>query len=42
MHFGGEFMYYLSGFSGVPSWFFVIVIVFAILFIIFSEWNSRR
>ncbi|MEK9198171.1 hypothetical protein ACH0B5_02300 [Ureibacillus sp. 179-F W5.1 NHS] len=28
-------------FSGVPSWFFMIVIIFAIVFIIISEWNSR-
>jgi hypothetical protein len=32
---------YLNGFGGVPMWFFIIAIVFAIAFIIYSEWNSR-
>ncbi len=28
-------------FGGVPTWFFIIVIIFAIVFITISEWNSR-
>ncbi|SOC23861.1 hypothetical protein SAMN05880501_11625 [Ureibacillus xyleni] len=28
-------------YGGVPVWFFVIAIVFVIVFIIVSEWNSR-
>ena len=28
-------------FGGIPQWFFIIVIVFAIVFVIVSEWNSR-
>lgn len=28
-------------FGGVPMWFFIVAIVFAIVFIIISEWNAR-
>ena len=34
----GDFM----AFGGVPSWFFAIAFAFAIIFILVSEWNSRR
>lgn len=34
----GDFM----TFGGVPAWFFAIAFAFAIIFILVSEWNSRR
>ncbi|WP_269764145.1 hypothetical protein [Solibacillus silvestris] len=33
-----EFM----AFGSIPMWFFAIVIAFAIVFILISEWNSRK
>jgi hypothetical protein len=29
-------------FGAVPEWFFLIAIIFAVVFIIIAEWNSRR
>lgn len=29
-------------FGGVPTWFYAIVVAFAIIFIIISEYNSRK
>lgn len=33
-----EFM----AFGSVPMWFFAIAIAFAIVFVLISEWNSRK
>ncbi len=29
-------------FGGVPQWFFIIAAAFAICFILYAEWNSRK
>lgn len=32
----------VMSFSGVPQWFFIIAVAFAICFILYAEWNSRK
>ncbi|MBM7607703.1 hypothetical protein JOD29_000947 [Lysinibacillus composti] len=34
-------MYMSLSFGSLPMWFFIIAFVFAIVFIIYAEWNSR-
>jgi uncharacterized membrane protein YhdT len=29
-------------FGGVPQWFFILAVAFAICFILYAEWNSRK
>lgn len=32
----------LMSFGGVPQWFFIIAVAFAICFVLYAEWNSRK